>query len=117
MTPPAGLRRRTMTFTSWLAPYVIATVRAASQRRVTAAIANQIAPCSPRRENRATLETDAVILGLDAQVDDLRQVERDVRVAGIHVVEALVALDRLAQAFEDGLVEPQPGEHLAAGEP
>src|SRR5687767_12887177 len=95
----------------------MATVRAASQRRVAAAMASQTSPCSPSAENLATArsETDAVVLGLDAQVDDLGEVERHVRVAGVEVVEALVALDRLPQALVRGLLEPER-EHLPAGE-
>src|SRR3712207_5102560 len=108
-----------MTFTSCLAAYASAMVRTASHRRVPAAIANQISPCSPSDENRATArgvsEADAVIFGLDAQVDHLRQVEGHVRVACIDVVEALVALDRLPQLLEDAFLQAQ-GEHLAADE-
>src|SRR5829696_8219823 len=68
-----GRLRRTTSFVSWFAPYAIATVRAASRRRATAAIMNQTSPCSPSDEKRATSavvsEPDAVIFGFDPQVD------------------------------------------------
>src|SRR4051794_828655 len=63
------------------------------------------------------LEADAVLVGLNAQVDDLAEVHEHGAVRRLDLLPALAAVaDRLAQAGQRVLRQPQR-EHLAALEP
>src|SRR3954447_23369280 len=138
----AGRGRRTANFTAWLAtnePATVAPARSHAERRSgssaepAAASASQRSPCSPsfeyaltarstagwwprvRRKRSAAvsvLEADAPGLGVEPHVDDLREVERDGGVLGLHLVPALVGAHRAPQPVVGVLLQSQ-AQHAA----